>query len=110
MRGLSWELLISPSSTTLHESINIATLCKVAPAELQRMLQLQSYSTYRSLSDAASANRVWAAPTQQAPADLEVDAFDEMERAKVRKASRSQSVALLTRPSTAFFRHGEVGS
>ena len=61
-----------------RESIEIATLCRVASAELRTMPQLQSHAKSRSLRNATksalSANRGWSALTSQGSADMAADA------------------------------------
>ena len=79
----SWELRVSQWQTAANkrcprESIEIATLCRVAPAELRTMLQLQSHAKSRSLrtatKSALSAYRGWSAHPSQGSADMAADA------------------------------------
>ena len=78
-----WELRVSQwqlaaNKLCPHESIEIATLCRVALAELRTMPQLLSHAKSRSLRNATesalSAYRVWSAHTSQGSVDMAADA------------------------------------
>ena len=79
----SWELRVSQwqlaaNKLCPHESIEIATLCRVAPAELRTMPHPQSHAKSRSLRNATksalSAYRGRSARTSQGSADMAADA------------------------------------
>ena len=78
-----WELRVShwqraANKRCPRESIEIATLCRVAPVELRTMPQQLSHAKSRSLRNATknalSANRGWSAHTSQGSADMAADA------------------------------------